>query len=79
MLHIYIYIYTYIYIYIYIYDISNLRINQINWDGEPSGYAENPENWGFSLKIGFIASLKWETISTKGCLGYMFIYLQIKH
>jgi hypothetical protein len=21
-----------------------------NWDGQPSGYAENPDNWSFLLK-----------------------------
>jgi len=32
---------------------------RINWDGEPSGYAENPDNWIFSLKMGDIGSLKF--------------------
>jgi len=31
---------------------------RINWDGDSSWYAENTDNWIFSLKIGHIASLK---------------------
>jgi len=31
---------------------------RINWDDEPSGYAECPDNLDFSLKIGYIGSLK---------------------
>ena len=38
-----------------------------NWDGEPSGYAEIPDNWIFLLKIGYIGSLKWKQISKNGC------------
>jgi hypothetical protein len=41
-------------------------IIRINWDREPSGYAENPDNWIFSFKIGNIGDLKWETFSTSG-------------
>jgi hypothetical protein len=26
---------------------SKTPILRINWDGEPSGYAENPDNWIF--------------------------------
>jgi len=27
-----------------------LHLIRINWDGEPSGYAENPDNWIFLRK-----------------------------
>ena len=26
---------------------SGTSLNRINWDGEPCGYAENPDNWIF--------------------------------
>ena len=50
---------------------------RINWDDEPSGYAENPDNWIF----------KWVTLGVSGTkkipgnavLGYVSIYVQIKH
>ena len=32
---------------------------RINWDGEPSGYAGNTDNWIFSFKICYIGSLKF--------------------
>jgi hypothetical protein len=32
---------------------------QINPDVEPSGYAENPDYWIFSLQIGYIGSLQF--------------------
>jgi len=28
-------------------------------DGEPSGYAEKPDNWIFFLKIDYISNLKF--------------------
>ena len=31
----------------------------INWDSEPSLYAENPDNWTLFLKTGYIGSLKF--------------------
>ena len=40
-----------------------LQLIRINWDDEPSGYAENPDN--FSAKIGCI-----------GCLKFWLNYLQ---
>ena len=46
---------------------SRTPIIRINWDGEPSGYAEIPDNWIFSLKIGYFGRLKWKQISTNGC------------
>jgi len=34
---------------------------RINLEEEPSGYADNPDNWIFlKKKIGYIGSLKWE-------------------
>ena len=41
---------------------------RIHWDGEPSGYAENPDNWIFLLKIGYIGSLKFGSYSVPGVL-----------
>jgi len=41
---------------------------RIDWDDESSGYAENPDNWIFSLKAGCIRSLKF------GC--YYLRYVQ---
>jgi len=38
---------------------SRTPLIRINWDDEPSGYAENPDNLIFSLKIGYIDSLKF--------------------
>jgi len=32
---------------------------RISWDGKPSGYTENPDNWIFSFKICQIGSLKF--------------------
>ena len=31
-------------------EFSKTPIIRINWDGEPSGYAENPDNWIFLRK-----------------------------
>ena len=32
--------------------VSKTPLIRINWDGEePSGYAENPDNWTFSNKL----------------------------
>jgi len=33
----------------------------------------------FSLKIGRIGSLKWKKFLQTAVLGYIFIYVQIKH
>jgi hypothetical protein len=35
---------------------------RIKWDGEPSGYAEYPDNLEFSLEMGYIGNLKWKKI-----------------
>ena len=61
-------------------DVYNFKTTQygktplmrIIWDDGPSGYAENPDNWIFSLKIAYISSLKWKKVSTKddGPSGY---------
>jgi len=32
---------------------------RINWDGQPSEYAENADNWNFLLKIIYIGSLQF--------------------
>jgi hypothetical protein len=53
---------------------SRTPLIRINWDGEPSGYAENPDNWTF-----FKNKLHWqfevEKLQTDGCLR-LHIYLQ---
>jgi hypothetical protein len=36
-------------------------------------------SWDFSLKIGCNGSFKWKKILQTAILGYMFIYVQIKH
>ena len=33
-----------------------LHLYGLNWDGEPSGYAENPDNWIF-----FLNRLHWQS------------------
>jgi hypothetical protein len=57
---------------------SRTSLIQIKWDSEPSRYAETPDNWIF-LWRGYVGILKWEKVSTNGGLGYIFIYIQIKH
>ena len=47
---------------------------QINWDGKPCRYAENPNYWIFLCKIGYTGSLKWKKISTNSCFR-LHIYL----
>jgi len=32
---------------------------EINWDGEPSGYAKNSDDGYYPLKLGYIGGLKW--------------------
>jgi len=66
---------------IYMYIIYSLTpIIQVNCDSVPSGYAENPDKLDFfSFKIGHIGSLKWKNILQTVILGYIFIYVQIKH
>jgi hypothetical protein len=34
---------------------SRTPLLRINWDGEPSGYAENPDNWIFVSKYTTLA------------------------
>jgi len=41
------YMNTHIYIYIYLFIYSRIPLIRINWDGEPSGYVENSDNWIF--------------------------------
>ena len=43
----------------YFLNYSRTPLYWINWDGGPSGYAENPDNWIFFLKIGYTGSLKF--------------------
>ena len=40
---------------------SGTPLIRINWDGEPSGSAENPDSWiFFFLATGYIGSLKFD-------------------
>jgi hypothetical protein len=54
---------------------SKTQLIQTNWDGEPFGYAENPDNWIFFLKIDYIGSLKF------GCyyLQYVLAFEPFNH
>jgi hypothetical protein len=52
---------------------------RINWDGEISGYAENPGNWIFLCRWTTSAILSLNKLVQTSVLGYIFIYLQIKH
>jgi hypothetical protein len=38
---------------------SRIPFIGINWDGESTGYADNPDNWNFLLKMGYIVSLQF--------------------
>ena len=67
-------------IYIYAHIINSLTpIIGVNGEGVSSGYAENPDKFDFSLKIGYIGSYKWKQRLQTAILGYVFIYEQIKH
>jgi hypothetical protein len=46
---------------------SRTPLIRINWDGEPSGHANNPDNWIFYLKIGFTLSLHF------GCYCLLYV------
>jgi len=48
---------------------------QINWDGEPSGYAENPDNWIFLGKEATLADGSGKKKSANGCFR-LHIYLR---
>ena len=39
-------------------EYSRTPVIRINLDDDPSGYAENSDNFDFSLKIGYIGSLE---------------------
>jgi len=51
----------------------------INWDGEPSGYAESPDNWTFLWKSATLAVWSGKKILQTAALAYILIYVQIKH
>jgi hypothetical protein len=58
---------------------SRSPLIRIKWDGKPSGYAENPDNWIF-----FENRLHWQfevgkKILQTSVFGYIFIYVQMKH
>ena len=38
-----------------IWNYSRTPIIRINWDAQPSGYAENPDNWIFLSKYATLA------------------------
>jgi len=43
---------------IFLKKIGRTPLMRINCEGEPSGYAENPDNWIFLLQIGYMVSLQ---------------------
>jgi len=47
---------------------------RINWDGEPSGYAEYPDNYIF-FKIGYIGSFQFD----RYCSQYVPEYKPFEH
>jgi hypothetical protein len=59
-------------------EYSRTPLIRINWDGEPSGYAEIPDNWIFIWKYATIGTLKWEKFLPTAVLGFIFISVQIK-
>jgi hypothetical protein len=52
--------------------------NRINWGDEPSGYAENPDNWSV-----FLNKQHWQFEVKKklqtDVVGYTFIYVERKY
>jgi len=38
---------------------SRTPLIRVNWDGKPSGYAENPDNWIFYLNMCYIDSMEF--------------------
>ena len=59
---------------------SRTPLIRINWEGKPTGHAENPDNWIFSFKIRYIRSLKWKkNFCKRAAGGHVLIYVQIEH
>jgi hypothetical protein len=56
---------------------SRTPLIRINWDGEPSGYAENPDNQIFFNRLHRQAEIEKKNLQT-AVLGYIFIYVPIK-
>jgi len=54
---------------------SRTPLIQINCDGEPSGYAENPDIWNFFFENRLYWQLEDEKKSTNGCFK-LHIYLR---
>jgi len=58
---------------------SRTPLIRINWDSKPSRYAETPDNWVF-LRRGYVGKFEvGKKVFTNGVLGYIFMYVQIKH
>jgi hypothetical protein len=58
---------------------SITQITRIKWDRQPSGYAENPNNWTF-FENRLHSQFKVEKeIYRRLFLGYIFIYTQMKY
>ena len=51
-----------------IFSYSRTPLIRISWDDEPSGYAENLDNWIF-FKIGYTGSLNWKHLLQTAVLG----------
>ena len=56
---------------------SRTPLIRINWDCEPSGYAENPDNWIFLWKYATLAVRSGKKYHTNGCFR-LNIYVHIK-
>ena len=56
---------------------GNPRIRD-NWNGEPSGYAQNPDNWIFFL-IVYIGNMQLNKYLPPAVVDCIFIYIQVKH
>ena len=52
---------------------SRTPLIRIYWDGKPSGYTENPDNWIFLNRLHW--QFEVEKVSTK-CYFRLYIYLR---
>ena len=60
-------------------EYSRAPLIRINWEGEPFGYAENPDNWIFLCKQATLAGWSGKKNLQTAILGYIFIYVQTKY
>ena len=55
-------------------EYSRTTLNRINPEGEPSGYAKNPDNWIFLWKYATLSVWSEEKMSTIGCFRLHIYY-----